>query len=51
MNPPCNSSLSTSFNKGTSSEEEIEVGRISFFAKPHEIVEEGALEVDDGVVE
>ena len=34
-----------------SSEEEKEVKRTSPFAAPHEVVEEGALEIDEGVVQ
>ena len=48
VNPPCNSSLATSFIILTiimsSSEEENEVGRASPFGD--DVVEEGALEID-----
>ena len=49
-NHSCNSSLSTSFNYGLNSEEEIDKERISPFAEPDEIVEEASLEVDEAVV-
>ena len=54
VNPPCNSSLATSFNILTkimsSSERENEVGRASPFAG--DVVEERALEIDErGVAE
>ena len=49
VNPPCNSSLATSFIILTkimsSSEKENEVGRASPFAD--DVVEEGALEIDE----
>ena len=51
VNPPCNNSLATSFIKIMSSEEEMEVGTTPPIAQPDEIVEEGALETDEGVVE
>ena len=51
MNPPCNSSSATSLINGMSSLEEIKVGRTSPFAESDEVVEEGALEIDEGVVE
>ena len=51
INPPCNSSLATSFINGMSSREEIEVGRTFPFAEPDEVVEEGALEIDERAVE
>ena len=53
VNPPCNSSLATSFIISTkimsSSERENEVGRRSPFAG--DVVEEGALEIDEREVE
>ena len=53
VNPPCNSSLATSFIILTkimsSSERENEVGRTSPFAD--DVVEEGALEIDERGVE
>ena len=51
INPPCKSSLATSLINRMSSEEEKEVRRTSPFAQPDEVVEEGALEIDEGVVE
>ena len=52
-NPPCNSSLATSFNILTkimsSPGRENEVGKISPFAD--DVVEEGALEIDEREVE
>ena len=50
VNPPGICSLATSFKEGMGSEEEIEVGRTYFFVEPDEIVEEGELELDEGVV-
>ena len=53
VNPPCNSSLATSFNILTklmsSSERENEVGRTSPFGD--DVVEERALEIDEREVE
>ena len=53
VNPPCNSSLATSFiiltKKMSSSEKENEVGRTSPFGD--NVVEEGALEIDEREVE
>ena len=53
VNPPCNRSLATSFiiltNIMSSSGRENEVGRISPFAD--DVVEEGALEIDEREVE
>ena len=53
VNPPCNSSLATSFIILTkimsSSEKENEVGRTSPFGD--DVVEEGALEIDEKEVE
>ena len=53
VNPPCNSSLATSFIVLTkimsSSERENEVGRSSPFGD--DVVEEGALEIDEREVE
>ena len=51
MNPPCKSSLASSFINGMSSKEEIEVGRTPLFFALDEAVEEGAMEIDEGVVE
>ena len=52
VNPPSNSSLATSFINLTkimsSSERENEVGRTSSFGD--DVVEEGALEIDEGEV-
>ena len=52
VNPPCNSSLATSFisltKKMSSSERENEVGRTSPFVD--DVVEERALEIDEGEV-
>ena len=49
VNPPCNSSLATSFNILTkimsSPRRENDVGRTSPFAE--DVVEEGALEIDE----
>ena len=47
----CNRSLATSCINELSSEEEVEVGRTSPFAELDEVVEKGALEIDNGVVE
>ena len=53
VNPPCNSSVATSFNILTkimsSSGRKIEVGRTPPFAD--DVVEEGALEIDEREVE
>ena len=51
VTPPCNNSLATSFINRKNSEEEIDVGRTSPFAELDGVFEEGALEVDEGVVE
>ena len=51
INPPCNSSLATSFINGMSSEEAREARKTAPFAAPGEVVEEGASEIDKRVVE
>ena len=51
VNRPCSSSLSPSIINGMTCEEETEIRRTSPFAEPNEGVEEGPLEIDEGVVE